>query len=221
MKTLSSHRATRLASLILAAGAGLSATTINFDDQATQSTGINSIPLTNQYASQGVLFNLIDVSQSFKFNITPTSTPNYATPFFSNPGPGLFLFVNPADPSQNAYVTQVSFTLLGLDSTTAHPGQFSGATIDALDLNGNVIAGQTQTIGATTVTTSNEVLTFTGQVHEIRITETGGTSGVLPFDDLTFGTVVPAPEPATLGMMMAGAMLLVGCARRRSSRTAP
>jgi hypothetical protein len=217
MKTFIAHRASRLAGLILAAGAGLSATTINFDDQTTQSTGIAGVALTNQYASEGVILSLIDASQSFKSNISPTSAPNYASPFFDNTAPGSFMFVNPANTSQNAYVSQVSFTLLGLTSTMANPGNFSGATIEALDLNGNVIAGQTQTIGATSVTTSNEVLTFTGQVHEILFTETGGTSGLLPFDDVSFGTVTPSPEPGTLGSLGAALMLvLVGCARRRS-----
>jgi hypothetical protein len=219
MRTFIAHRATRLAGLILAAGAGLSATTINFDDQPTQSTGINSVPLTNQYASEGVLFSLIDASQSFKFNVTPTSAPNYATPFFNNAGPGSIIFVDPADSSQNAYVNQVSFTLLGLDSTSAHPGDFSGATIEALDINGVAIPGQTQTIGATSTTTPNQVLTFTGEVHEILFTETAGTSGVLPIDDLSFGTVTTAatsaPEPGTLGLMVGVSLLVVGSRRRR------
>lgn len=222
MKTIIALRAARLTGLILAAGAGLSATTINFDDQVTQSTGIAGVALTNQYASEGVMFSLIDASQSFKFNVTPTSGVNYASPFFDNTAPGSFMFVNPANTSQSAYVSQVSLTLLGLTSTVAKPGNFSGATIEALDLGGNVISGQTQAIGATSVTTSNEVLTFTGQVHEILFMQSGGTSGVLPFDDVTFGVVTPSPEPGTLALLGAALVLmLVGCARRRGPAILP
>lgn len=215
MKTLIAYRTARVACLILVAVSGLSATIINFDDQVTQSSGITGVALTNQYASDGVIFNLIDTSQSFKSNITPTSIPNYGTPFFGTTSPGSFIFVNPANTSQDAYVNTVSLVLLGLNSTMASPGNFSGATIEALDLGGNVIPGQTQSISATSVTTSNELLTFTGQVHEILFTETDGTSGLLPFDDVTFGAVTAAPEPGTLSMLGA-ALVLVGCVRRRS-----
>src|SRR3982750_133653 len=166
------QRLARSAALLVLTAAAIPAVTINFDDQATAPSGISGILLSNQYAAQGVLFSLIDASQSFKNNVTPASAPNYATPFFSTSSPGFFTFVDPADPATDAYSTAVSFTLLGLTSTVAHPGNFSGATIDALDLNGNVIAGQTQTISATSVTTSDVVLTFTGQVHEIRFTRT-------------------------------------------------
>jgi hypothetical protein len=215
MKTFIMNRSTRLAVLALAAGAVLSAgTVLNFDDQATSSSGISSVPLTNQYAAEGVLFSLIDASQSFKFNIVPASSPNYATLFFGNGGPGFFKFVDPSDSAAQGYVDQVSFTLLGLTASDAHPGSFSGATIDALDLNGNVIAGQTQIIPTTLTTTSNEVLTFTGQVHEIRFTLTPGTTGLLPFDDVTFGAVM-TPEPGTF--LLLGAALLVGCFHRKLS----
>ena len=81
MKIFIMHRATRLAGLIVAAAAGLSAgTVLNFDGQPTAPSGISGVDLTNQYASQGVLFSLIDASQSFKFNVTPASIPNYASP---------------------------------------------------------------------------------------------------------------------------------------------
>src|SRR5258707_6820300 len=187
----------RLAFLLIAGGTALLATTINFDDQATAASGISGILLTNQYAAQGVLFNSIDASQSFKNNITPASSPNYATPFFGTTNPGFIIFVSPLDSTVNAWVDSASFTLLGLTSTVAHPGNFAGATIDALDLTGSVIAGQSQVIPATSTSTSNQVLTFTGQVHEIRFTLTPSTTGILPFDDLIFGAVTAAPEPST------------------------
>ena len=172
------------------------------------------MPLSNQYAAQGVLFSLIDASQSFKFNIIPASGPNYASLFFGNAGPGFFKFVDPGNPAADAYVDQVSFTLLGLTATALHPGSFSGATIDALDLNGNVIAGQTQIIPTTSATTVNQTLSFSGQVHEIRFTLTSGTSGLLPFDDVTFGAVM-TPEPGT--MLLLGGALLALCFHRRLS----
>jgi hypothetical protein len=194
--------------LLLLAAATVSATTLNFDDQPTAPTGISSVVLSNQYVSQGVLFSLIDASQSFKNNITPFSTPNYASPFFSASSPGSFFFVDPTNTAINEFSNVVSFTLLGLTSTAAHPGNFSGATIEALDLSGNVIPGQTQIISAISVTTPNLLLTFTGEVHAIRFTKTAGTTGVLPFDDLTFGPLA-VPEPSTGGLIAVALLVVV------------
>ena len=142
----------------------------------------------------------------------PASSPNYASLFFGNSGPGDFIFVDPTNSAINAVATGVSFTLVGLNTATA-PGQYSGATIEALDIFGNVIAGDTQVIAPTSTTTSSQVLSFAGQVHEIRFTLNGG-SGILPFDDLTFRTLaVPTPEPGTFALIGAG--LLIAAFRRR------
>jgi hypothetical protein len=188
------------------------ATTLNFDDQPTVSVGIGGILLTNQYAAQGILFNSIDASQSFKKNIFPPSTPNYASPFFGTTGPGSFYFVDPANSTTNTTTNSVTFTLVGLNTTTA-PGNYSGATIDALDLSGNVIAGQTIIVPAVASTTSDVTVSFAGPIHEIRFTQTVGTTGLLPFDNLTFGPLA-VPEPSTAALGTLGLFLTVYLRRR-------
>jgi hypothetical protein len=183
-----------LAALVSSAEADV----INFDDV----TG--PVGLSNQYASHGVIFDTIEATPSFPFNVMPPSSPNYATPFWNTTNPGAIEFVSPLDSSVLAYTDSVTLTMVGLTSTMANPGNFSGATIEALDVFGNVIAGQTQVIPATSASTLDLDLTFTGQVHELVFTPTGGTSGVLPFDNLTFDSPTAVPEPSS-------AVLLIGC----------
>jgi hypothetical protein len=186
---------------------------INFDDQATGAGIGGSLALSSQYLSQGVVFNNMEVSKAFTFNVVPTSSPNYATPFFTNLNPGSFQFVDPIT-LVDAYVDTVSFTLLGLTVNTDHPGSFSGATIQALDLLGNVITGDTQIIPGTSTTTSNVVVIFTGQVHEIVFTQTAGTSGIFPLDDVTFSAVT-TPEPGGFLIAAGGLLVLLGRRRKR------
>lgn len=78
-----------------------------------------------------------------------------------------------------------------------------------------MIAGQSQTIAPTAVTTPNITLTFTGDVHALQFTYTSG-SGILPFDNLTFGTLTSAPEPGTL-LLFPAAFAGVALLRRRSA----
>jgi hypothetical protein len=187
------------------------ATTINFDD-----SNVVPLQLSNQYASSGVIFDQIERSASFVFNVVPASSPNYATPFWSSSNPGTFDFVDPTDAAIEAFTDSVTITMIGLSTPAGHPGNFSGATIDALDVFGNVIPGQTQTIAGTSTQTSDLSLTFTGQIHALRFTQTPGTSGVLPFDNVTFGSLASIPEPSTV--------LLVGIAAiavARRGRTRP
>jgi hypothetical protein len=189
----------------LALAAPSFAATINFDDQDTSG---GAVQLTNQYASSGVLFSNIYAAQNFKFNIVPPSTPNYASPFWVDTNPGFITFVDPSNSAVNASVDTVSFTLVGLTASSQTPGNFSGAIVDALDLGGNIIAGQSETIPGTAATTANEVLTFTGDIHELRFTHVDGTSGALPIDDLVVGAITPVPEPSLLGLLGVGGGLL-------------
>ncbi len=146
-------------------------------------------------------------------------TPNYASSFWVDLNPGSIIFVDPSNPLNNASVNTVSFTLVGLTASVAHPGSFSGAVVDALDLSGNVIAGDSITIPGTDVTTANQTLTFSGGVHELRFTHINGTTGALPIDDLAFGALTPTPEPSPLGLLGTGAgLLLLGCLRTRWGR---
>jgi hypothetical protein len=209
------YQTLRLPVLLLSGCAMMFGGVINFDDLPTGPGIAGSLAVTNQYQSLGVLFSNIEASKAFTFNITPTSPPNYASPFFTSLNPGLFEFVAPSTFAP-AYVNSVTLTMLGLTSTGAHPGFFSGATIEALDLLGNVIPGDTQVIPAVTSTDSAFSLTFTGQVHEILFTETPGTSGLLPFDDLTFGPI-QTPEPSA-ALLTGTALLLSGLLRRRRTR---
>jgi MYXO-CTERM domain-containing protein len=203
----------QIAVLGIAGCAALSAGSINFDDQPTGPGIAGSLALGSQYLAQGVLFTNMEVSKAFAFNVTASSSPTYATPFWTNLNPGSFQFIDP-NSMVDAYVNSVSFTLLGLTTNTDHPGNFSGATIQALDLLGNVITGDTQVIPGTTTNTSNVVVTFTGQVHEILFTQTPGTSGIFPLDDLNFSAIT-TPEPGSLLIAAGGLLMLLGRRRRR------
>jgi hypothetical protein len=185
-----------------------SAASINFDNLSTSG---GAVSLTNQYLASGVVFQDIYAAQNFPFNIVPPSAPNYASPFWVDTNPGYMEFVVPGNAGVNDFATTVSFTLVGLTTSTQHPGFFSGASVDALDLMGNVIPGQTVVIPAASTSTSNQILTFTGQVHELRFTHTDGTNGALPIDNLSFTL---APEPASFGLLGIG-LLAAAAVRRR------
>ena len=189
----------------------LCATSINFDDQVTAG---GAVQLSNQYAASDVAISNIYAAQNFKFNIIPPSAPNYASPFWVDFNPGTISFVDPTNALVNATVASVSFTLVGLTTPAGKPGNYSGATVDALDLSGNVIAGQSIIIPGVSAATANQTLTFTGPIHALRFTHDNTTTGALPIDDLAFGALTPAPEPTTLGLLGAG-LLLLGFSRRK------
>ena len=66
----------QISALGIAGCAAMFAGSINFDDQAT-GVGIGgSLALGSQYLSQGVVFNNMEVSKAFTFNVIPTSSPN-------------------------------------------------------------------------------------------------------------------------------------------------
>jgi len=187
------------------------ATVFDFDNLA-----VTPVPLTNQYASSGVLFGNIEAATSFIFNIVPPSSPVYASPFWTSTNPGTLSFVDPTDSGTPAITDSVTITMVGLSTPAGHPGQYSGATIDALDAFGNVIAGQTQIIPGTSIATSNLDLTFTGPIHSLRFTHTAGTNGTLPFDNLTFGALTDVPETSTT-LLVSGALAGLVLLRRRAS----
>lgn len=197
--------------LLMAATPWCHATTINFDNVGSPTA------LSNQYAAQGVIFNQIEATAQFATSVVPVSSPNYATPFYFGTGPGTISFVDPSNPSNGAYADSVTITLNGYNNVG---GWFSGASIDAIDPLGNVIAGQTQTIAPTNGTnTSNTSVTFTGQIQALRFTNIPNPSGlgIFPFDDLTFGVLTPVPEPSMFGILGL-TTFSVWIARRRSVR---
>ena len=185
------------------------AATINFDSLS------GPVALTNQYASQGVMFDQIEATNQFATSVVAVSASNYATPFYSNANPGMLSFV---DPSNNAlaYVGSVSITLNGYNNVG---GWFDGATIEALDPSGSVIAGPTQTVNPSSgANYGPTTITFTGNVHAlefINILNPNGL-GILPFDDVTFGSLTDTPEPSTL-MLIGASLLGVSLARHRRS----
>jgi len=197
--------------LALGAAASLQAGTISFDDLDTSG---GAVQLTNQYASSGVLFTNLFAAQQFKFNILPPSTPNYASPFWVDLNPGFITFVDPANSSIPGLVASVSFTLVGLSVPDGHPGNFSGATIVALDGNGNSILGQTVTIPGVSTATANDPITFTGDIHALEFIHVDGTTGTFPIDDLTFGTVTGVPEPSTFALLALAFGAAVAARRR-------
>jgi hypothetical protein len=195
--------------LSLATAASLCAATISFDNLPSETQ------LTNQYASQGVVFDQIWASARYPTNVVTLSTPNYATPFYLNGNPGTILFVDPGNAAAPAYATSVT---LSLNAYNNGGGWFDGAVVTAYDLNGNAIAGQTQTIAPTTgVNRPAMDITFTGQVHEIQLVDIltpNGDLGVFPFDNMSFSTPVRSPEPSTL-MLGCGVLVVAWVAQRR------
>jgi hypothetical protein len=215
LKTVRSAVQVLTALSVLAAAPLCSATVVNFDNLA------GPVALTNQYASQGVMFDQVEATGQFATSVVSVSSPNYATPFYSNANPGMLWFVDPSN-NESAYVSSVTITLNGYNNVG---GWFDGATIDALDLSNSVIAGQTQFISPTSGTDYGSMtVTFAGQVHALEFTNIMNPNGlgIFPFDDVTFGTLTDAPEPSSL-LLVGLSMLAVsglGIAQRRSQAAA-
>ena len=177
---------------------------------------VTDVALSNQFAGLGVLFTNIEASARFTSNVVPVSGPNYASPFWTNTNPGLITFVDPSNSATAATSDNIAFTLNALTTSLA-PGWFSGATVDALDLLGNVIGSHT--IQPQSVSGSTNTVFFTGQIHALRFTYIANPNGLgaLPFDNLTFDTPVGTPEPATFamaGLALAALGITSRCVRR-------
>ena len=196
---------------VLAGGPLCRATVINFDNLS------GPVALTNQYAAQGIMFDQVEATNQFPTSVVTVSSPNYATPFYSNSNPGMLWFVDPADNSP-AYANSVSITLNGYNNVG---GWFDGTTIEALDPFGAVIAGQTQTINPSNGTNyGSTTVTFAGQVHALEFINilNANRLGIMPFDDVTFGTLTDTPEPCTLLLVGLSMLAISGLARRRNSK---
>lgn len=110
--------------------------------------------------------------------------------------------------------------------------QFTGTVTvyDGLNGTGNVIAtlnlgltpsaGEPACNGEPYCPFSAAGVTFAGTAHSVNFS---GTANYIGFADITIGSsnaggTPPVPEPASIGLMMAGLAVVAGAARRRSAR---
>ncbi len=178
------------------------ATSINFDNltATTPAAGV-SVPsasqLTNQYASQGVLFSSLGGFASVvNFGPNAPSAPNVIAGSTSDGAltyavPIEITFVSPTDSSLAAVTDFVSIRgdlfVMGLGTNT----------MIALDIFGNPIDFDVQ------LEPPASTLSVSGLgIHKVILIGSGTTA----FDDLTFNPVMPVPEPSSLALASLAAM---------------
>jgi hypothetical protein len=199
--------------VVLSAGSAR-ATTINFDDlPATSTVAGLAVPaasqLTSQYAGEGVLFSSLGGFASV-VNFGP-NTPSSPNAIAASTSDGLLsyavpieiTFVSPNDSSQAAVTDYVSIRgdnfIMGLGTNT----------MIALDINGNPIDFDVQ------IEPPASTLTVSGLgIHKVILIGSTTTA----FDDLTFNSLVPVPEPSSIAL---GAMAIaaIGLVIVRSRKT--
>jgi hypothetical protein len=207
IRQLCTLRALAAASLALLIGLSTTcarAVTINFDDLTATST-VAGLPvpgasqLTNQYASQGVLFSSLGGFASV-VNFGP-NTPSSPNAIAASTTEGLLTyavpieitFVSPSNPLLPAVTDFVSIRgdlfIMGLGTNT----------MIALDINGDPIDFDVQ------IEPPASVLTVSGfGIHKVILIGSTTTA----FDDLTFNQLVPVPEPSSVALAALGAATL-------------
>lgn len=178
--------------------------------------------VTNQYASDGILFSTSlaggGLGTAFAYVSSEAFVPNgggetgtnylvvHTWPQSLPAGTLTMNFVNPANPSQPGTVVGTGLTLYVKDTETSVLFQLYGLSNELLE-----------TYSLPTVQATH-TFTTTGAVNKIVVTDLGADGFTL--DQIVFGAVTPSdiPEPGTMILLGAGLVSLGFVARRRHSR---
>ncbi|MEQ1946370.1 MAG: putative Ig domain-containing protein [Bryobacteraceae bacterium] len=199
----------RLSHIGLAVAAAFLSILPAYGSVATFDSFADGASLTNQLASAGIVANGILVSSNtFGGAISPSSSPNYLRIVDQQ----TITFVRPLNAAVNLSATNVSIVALGVSAI----GQIDGATIQAFDINGNLIDTKTVNPAGPNVTIPNQTLTFSGSVHQLKFTRivNPNGSGTMPFDDLRYSLQESSGSvtvPGTANPYLAGMPNGSGC----------
>jgi hypothetical protein len=212
------------AALLFAAISGAApagAAVIDFDG-LPYTTPTAVVPLSDQYASLGVLFEggVGSINTFGNVIVLPSDPDGFNVGYMRLDQVQTIRFVDPTNSAVDAVTNFVSFDNLGL---IASGGVYDGFTAQAFDLNG-LLLGQA---------TINAIGPFAGRspfqtsfsfegIHRIVATQIEA-GGMAPIDNLTFGPLTTAqagavPEPATWLTMIVGFAAVGVMVRRRVAR---
>jgi hypothetical protein len=219
-------QAAALVAALAVAPVGAHAAIITFEEAVAPTAMTNSpgaaVPtgsrLTNQYLSQGVLFSS---GAGYAAVVLHVTSPTNATPSFPNVIGGTTAggalsystaitatFVQPGNASVLATTNFVR--VLG----DRFPLGSGTVTLSAFGLNGALL-GSTTADDVGPIGTGPALELSLAGIHRVTFT---GSSGTVAFDNFEFGELTvpstPVPEPAALGLLVAG-LAGIGFARRR------
>jgi hypothetical protein len=184
-------------------------TLINFDDRTAPCLFLQTVPLTTEYSSLGVVFSGPSsgsggavLNECGAFSVTSYSHPNFLA--FNNTavysGGGV-----PAGPETLAFANSVNYVQL-------NAGHTGGGTITLSCFNGNALLGQASILSGTAVST------LSVQATGITRCTVDFTGQFLVVDDLAFGQVAGVPT-LDAGMLaaLAAALALLALMRMKSA----